>query len=979
MTTKLSGRLFNDNTVSPLDFGAVGDGATDDTAAVQRAIDHLETATGAKILDLRNHNYKITSQLTIQVGDIIIRDGKFTYSALTVDNRAVPMIKISPTTLDDGVAYALDSSTGDFHTSGGKCFRLAENATMLKGNYMWVQNKGFDFIYKGVQPRAESPFPRSDRAFKGELFKIKEVLGDAASGGSRWPDKRWETENVRNLYYNANTGTGEVATEIRSLTMLEDIVFDNVEIFDSYNGGNGFVAHMGDSTNNGFPIAFRASGDTARKIQAESVEMSTVRDKGEAIFIDAGDSRSFSADSSVVLDQYLTTEGTWIPGDGSGDKQRLEGMSRTAEDGVTTDNHSLEASNNIWYQETPDMEHVMYAGPNTAIYVEQAANFKMRNCKVVGFGEAGVVTQKCWEPEFSNSTFGSTRPKGSGGLVMGQGTYKPYIHDCKFTGYTGITLGTTGLEFLVNSVDFNIDYMGIVSHSIVKNNTFDIKGGAINIKGNAFFTYVTDNHIQLSSTFYAERYNDAHYNRNWARGIDSNGVHVEIARNTITGCMEYGVKHKQIQKMSGAHTEQLHGGVTDIGDNVTAHVLFHPDANVEAVDGSVNGNRHIGNEQQRFTVIVEDNQIKGTHLYPSETMGVTNSNLVSLSHYGIFIDNQTITSPNNPDGAAVKLSIQNNHVEGQLANVRVRVINGRYKTVNIRNNVFDASPYLDRLRGTKGLDPFGNTRLLGGDNEGVPGGFGKGLSGFYDDETWQDPTNTGDGNVPSPATVSVGVQKASGLCLMFENYKFYTAVQYTPEIKDVDISNNVFYRSQKLQDIVADTDSDPDTGGYFEKGGTSSISVWYDVRPNGAKLMHWSLINNRFHHGGTYFIMWASRRSAWVETSYNGRDDVCASTSVYSAFSTAMMNFGSIDQTEGEIGLDEFSANHTLNGKTGTLQTVVLKRYNSTATGTEGLYGRMYGGGAERGIAGNGTPIAGYFNGTTEGVSNRFQNIIKWS
>ena len=351
--------------------------------------------------------------------------------------------------------------------------------------------------------------------------------------------------------------------------------------------------------------------------------------------------------------------------------------------------------------------------------------------------------------------------------------------------------------------------------------------------------------------------------------------------------------------------------------------------------------------------------------------------------YGIFVDNQTITSINNPDGAAVKLSIQNNHVEGQLANVRVRVIHGIYKSVNIRNNVLDSSPYLDRQRGhrfgTAPQDLFGAVRFPGGDNDGVPGGFGKGLSGFYDDETWQDPANSNDGSVPSPATVNVGVQKASGLCLMFENYKFYTTVQYTPEIKDVDISNNVFYRSQKLQDIAADTDSDPDTGGYFEKGGTSSISVWYDVIPNGAKLMHWSLINNRFHHGGTYFIMWASRRSAWVDTSYNGREDVCASTSVYSAFSTAMMNFGSIDQTEGEIGLDEYSAAHTLNGKTGTLQTVVIYRYNSTATGTEPLYGRMYGGGAARGIAGNGTPIAGYFNGTTEGVSNRFQNIIKWS
>lgn len=53
-------------TVSVKDFGAVGDGTTDDTAAIQAAIDYAKANGVGKVNGVSNANYKITSTLYIQ-------------------------------------------------------------------------------------------------------------------------------------------------------------------------------------------------------------------------------------------------------------------------------------------------------------------------------------------------------------------------------------------------------------------------------------------------------------------------------------------------------------------------------------------------------------------------------------------------------------------------------------------------------------------------------------------------------------------------------------------------------------------------------------------------------------------------------------------------------------------------------------------------------------------------------------------------
>ena len=927
MTTRLSGRLVNDNTVSPLDFGAVGDGTTDDTAAMKRAIEHL--ATGSKILDLNYKTYKITTQLTtIGTGGVVIRNGTFKYVPDST-NRSKPMLKFTVTQANT-TKYDMpnEGSIGTKTFPGAKkIYVKGEVVNVADGSYLWIEDNRFDFVYKGPNQRVEDPFPRSDRAFKGEMLKVD--YSDKTDSAAYI----YYLDNEVNMYYDGYIGQGsQEGCGIKILTTIDDVVLENVNI-----EGPGIVRK---NLGGGGAVSPITVNGTTREIAYGSTDHNLTQN--EYITIDTGDYVSNNSDIRSVV------QGVWkITADPSGNSTLNCGAtgSWSLEGGVQgthtgSDSHGLISASDVG---PTKFDTWIYTGCDVGICVEYCSNFKMVNCKVIGFGESGVVTYKCYEPEFANCTFESARPEGSGGLVLGNGCYKPYVHDCEFKGYNGLTVGTTGMKVLRDMPELNVSFYGTAIKSLIKNNQFKVKETGIKICDNALYTEVSDNNIEVESTFAQERAWTTEYNRLPSSGINSRGVFVDLTRNTITGIMHYGVYHRQCQKVCGqvgdgaASThEPIYNegnGDADVGNYTARNGLFADPLTFDddGLNESTFGHRGIGNELPRFYLNATGNTINAHHNVPTRDVAAY-SNLVLASRFGIFVENQTAGRGDSPSTFATRVNLISNTMSGHLASIRLRCVNGRFKGVNISDNHIDTKPYNDRTAGGQGQFTSGSTRP------------GVGLRGFYDDNTWEFETSAPENTAPSAYQQ---IQKASGLCLMIDNYNEYNAsgqVMTRPNIEDVDIMNNVFTRSVNWADKSPNSGHTGDASGDGEGslqgyriGGTSTFNIYFDVAGVSGKhgtVRHINASFNRVNHSTWFGFSWRTRRTSLAAaTSYAGSSSPGAyanfnAINVY--FSVMNHNYVNAEQIGGFSG-HGWNRNDSLAGSVYTIP-----------YGQSGVCGRLY-------------------------------------
>ena len=188
--TKAHNRMIEGAAVNVKDFGAVGDGVTDDTTAIQAALN-----TGAKAIVGSGLTYRITDTLQITSGDITLSDFNF-IGPLT---GPISTAASNPTFLEfkgsqgSDVALTADASKGDNQVTISSVSGLSVD--------QWVRLQSDEVLWDSTNTG-------------GELAKIKDISGSTLTFYDA-------------VYLNYTTANN---SSIASLTMCENIVVRNCSI-----------------------------------------------------------------------------------------------------------------------------------------------------------------------------------------------------------------------------------------------------------------------------------------------------------------------------------------------------------------------------------------------------------------------------------------------------------------------------------------------------------------------------------------------------------------------------------------------------------------------------------------------------------------------------------------------------------------------------------------------------------------------------
>ena len=200
--TKVSYSMIEGAQVNVLDYGAVGDGATDDTAAIQAAVT-ATIAAGGGIVNLNVGTYKITSPINLSSNVVLKGVGKYqtilAEGALTFIVQAQGSLSNSPQTLASNA------------TAGTRTITLASGGSNYAvGDYALLQAENLPFA--GAAATAK----------QGEYVRIETVVGDTltVTGAIAFTYTTANTAKLRKLSPVENVGLEDL-----SLTSLDTVNF----------------------------------------------------------------------------------------------------------------------------------------------------------------------------------------------------------------------------------------------------------------------------------------------------------------------------------------------------------------------------------------------------------------------------------------------------------------------------------------------------------------------------------------------------------------------------------------------------------------------------------------------------------------------------------------------------------------------------------------------------------------------------------
>jgi len=288
--TKTNLRMLDSGFITPLDFGATGDGVADDTFELQKALD-----SSYNVIDLAGKTYKVTTpQLTLTRSDVILRNGKIVYAGTEQNLHSILYIY---GTTGSAVTHDIEADT----KIGSNIITVGTSSIVNYSVGDWVRIVGTADITDG------------ENIFHGELHKIISINTVVGT-----------FKTLSTMVGNMKIAHGVTVQKME--TVIENITIDNVTIT-----GNGVVeTTLPDSITTESGLSTVVISHTGHGLEdLDQIYIAQAADTGG--ITSAQLSGKFTIGSTTTDTYTITTEGTagsTVAGGGGSDTVVTYGQNR---------------------------------------------------------------------------------------------------------------------------------------------------------------------------------------------------------------------------------------------------------------------------------------------------------------------------------------------------------------------------------------------------------------------------------------------------------------------------------------------------------------------------------------------------------------------------------------------------------------------------------------------------------------------------